>query len=290
VLRRFFAPGKVVLLGEYAVLDGAPALVAAVDHGVACEVREGPMHIETPAGTDDRFARPALAEVSAPAAHYRFVDAPPATTADKPGLGGSAAATVVALLAGSTLAGRPLSPEELHRLGHAVHHRVQGSGSGIDVAAAAHGGFLRFEASPGGPTVRPTTPHPLHLVYSGTSAATGPRVQRYRALADRTAFVRDSTALVDADLPLPEALRAGYALLVAMAERAGVDYLTPGLQRLCALAEAHGGGAKPSGAGGGDIAVAAFDDPEAASAFHAAVRAEGFVTIPAGVAPGAREA
>jgi len=27
------APGKVVLLGEYAVLDGSPALVVAVDSG-----------------------------------------------------------------------------------------------------------------------------------------------------------------------------------------------------------------------------------------------------------------
>ena len=55
------APGKLFLVGEYAVLDGAPAVVAAVDRGVRCEAWPGGegLRIETPTG-DDRFARPAL--------------------------------------------------------------------------------------------------------------------------------------------------------------------------------------------------------------------------------------
>jgi hypothetical protein len=59
---RLCVPGKLVLLGEYAVLDGAPAVVLAVDRGVVVEGAPGGggLHIETPDG-DDRFVRPALA-------------------------------------------------------------------------------------------------------------------------------------------------------------------------------------------------------------------------------------
>ena len=57
MLRRIQVPGKLVLIGEYAVLDGAPAWVAAVDRGVTCEVWEGE-GIEVP--QDDRFVRAAL--------------------------------------------------------------------------------------------------------------------------------------------------------------------------------------------------------------------------------------
>ena len=45
------APGKLVLVGEYAVLDGAPAIVAAVDRGVRCVLSPGDA-VETPAADD----------------------------------------------------------------------------------------------------------------------------------------------------------------------------------------------------------------------------------------------
>ena len=35
------APGKIVLAGEYAVLDGAPAIVLAINRGVECEIAKG---------------------------------------------------------------------------------------------------------------------------------------------------------------------------------------------------------------------------------------------------------
>ena len=286
-MRRFFAPGKVVLLGEYAVLDGAPALVAAVDRGVACEVRPGPFAIVTPPGTDDRFVAPALQAVDAPEATYVFHDAPPQTTRDKPGLGSSAAATVVAMVAGSAMRGERMPPEALHRRAHEVHHRVQGSGSGIDVAAASHGGVIRFE----GGKVTPRPQVAFRVAYSGTSAKTGPRVQRYLAWPDRAGFVQASTTLVDhAHRDLPGALREAGDRLGAMAEAAGIAYWTTGLRRLCHLASVHGGGAKPSGAGGGDIVVAAFPTEGQADAWSDAAAAEGFTMIPTRLAPGAQEA
>mgnify|MGYP002631853697 CR=1 FL=1 len=265
---RVFAPGKLVVLGEYAVLDGAPALVAAVDRGVSCEVEPGD-GIETPG--DDRFVREALK--GAPARLYRFTDWNPVQLSDKPGFGGSAAATVAACLAGH-------GHEDLLERALAVHHRVQGSGSGIDVWASVNGGLRVW------PTGQARASVPLTAVYSGNSAKTGPRVQVYRAWKDRAGFVRDSAALLD--LPLHDALKAGWRLLCSMAKRANLDYATPPLQRIVQLAEDHGGAAKPSGAGGGDVAVALIEDPEARAQFERACALEGFPPIPVQICGGAR--
>lgn len=272
--RTVLAPGKLVLVGEYAVVDGVPAVVIAIDRGVRCRVRpvEGPLRITTPDG-DSRFVAPALE--GAPPAHYAFDAWNPVELPGKPGFGGSAAACVAACVA----AGRPATDAV------AIHHRVQGSGSGIDVLASIHGGMGctghgRWEALP------PVLPA---VVYSGRSARTGPRVQRYLALPDRTAFQRESAAITAAFPADPlAALQASAALLAQMAAQAGLDWLSPGLARIMALATDHGGAAKPSGAGGGDCAVALFPDPDRQEAFSAACLREGLPPISVEVAPGAR--
>jgi phosphomevalonate kinase len=272
------APGKLVLMGEYAVLDGAPALVLAVHRGVGCRVEPGPdrLLIETPGG-DARFVRAALEAVAAAAARYTFFDLDPCHLPGKPGFGGSAAATVAAVLAGGGA-----GPEAF-----AVHHQVQGGGSGVDVAASLHGGLIRFQ---GGRAEPLPVVEPL-VVFSGQSAVTGPRVQRYRealGARDRAAFVQASTELVDhfSTQPLAAMAQAGE-LLADMAQRAGIAYLTPGLARIAALARSFGGAAKPSGAGGGDCAVALLPDPDASRAFVGACDAEGLVVISVRPAPGA---
>jgi phosphomevalonate kinase len=285
------APGKLFLVGEYAVLDGAPAVVAAVDRGVLCEATPGgrALSIETPAG-DDRFARPALEAAGAPAGRYRFLDWNPVGLPDKPGFGGSAAATVAAMVAGRAAAGRPpLVPGALSAAAIAVHFAVQGSGSGLDVAASALGGVHRLRPAPGGPPeAAPLPSPPLIAVYSGRSARTGPRVARYLGWRDRAEFVAASEALVAAFPADPiRAMREAYLLLKAMAARADVDYDTPALARIAELARGLGGAAKPSGAGGGDVAVAILPDPEATAAFAAACAAEGLPPIPLSVAPAA---
>lgn len=269
------APGKLVLLGEYAVLDGAPALVLAVHRGVGCTVEPGGDGVELLTPGDDRFARAGLDAVRAPPGRYRFYDLDPLALEGKPGFGGSAAAAVAAVIAGGGL-----GPEAF-----AVHHRVQGGGSGVDVAASLHGGLIRFE----GGKARPLAAVEPAVVFSGRSASTGPRVRTYRAWSgDRDAFVTASRALVDAFPRDPVGVfeRAG-ALLARMAHDAGIDYLTPGLQQIATLAREHGGAAKPSGAGGGDCAVALFYDQQTRRDFELACRARGFFVIPVRSAPGA---
>jgi mevalonate kinase len=258
-------------------VDGGGALVAAVDRGVRCEVHPADvLRIETPG--DDRFVRAALE--GAPPARYVFSDWNPVHLPprdgqpQKAGFGGSAAATVVATLA----AGFP--PERAF----AVHRAVQGGGSGVDVHASIHGGVTPF---PSGPAI--ASP-PLLAVWSGRSASTGERVKRYLSWPGRADFVERSRALVAAFPSDPtRVFEEAYALLCAMAAEAGVDYDTPEHQHIVALARRHGGAAKPSGAGGGDIAVAIVPDPERRAAFAADCLAAGLDPIEVRIAGPAGE-
>ena len=290
-VRRDRAPGKLVVLGEYAVLCGGQALVVAIDRGVCCTVHPPPegsadrVDIQTP-DDDTRFVAPALQ--SAAPGRYTFASWNSVTLddpADKPGFGGSAAACVAACLA----AGR--SPVDAFQ----IHHRVQGSGSGIDVAAAIHGGALRFRVGPHGVEVQPITIALPQVLWSGQSARTGPRVEAFLAWADAhpveaRGFVAASDTLIDLYPREPVAvLQAACELIDATLRRAGVDYLSDGLRTIASTARRHRGAAKPSGAGGGDCALASFDSPRDADEFARECAALGYPTIPCALASGASE-
>lgn len=279
------APGKAVVLGEYAVLDGAPALVAAIDIGVTCTITPAPSVCTSSVVGDTRFVDAALAQAGAPPAHYAFGLWRPPSIPGKPGLGGSAAATVVAVAASLDL-DAPWDREAIRRVATRVHRAVQGSGSGIDVAASCHGGLLRFAGHEHPPRAVQPPPGELRLIWSGTSAQTGPRVERYRAWRTRRAFVDAMTQTLSAFSTEPvRAMREQWSLLTAMAADADLPYRTPALDRIVALAQEAHGAAKPSGAGGGDIAIAWLPDPELASVFDDRCEAEGFPILRASIDP-----
>ena len=89
------APGKLVLAGEYAVLDGGTAIVMAINRGVQCSILPG-SGISTP-NADQRFVFPQLKDHQRKA-HYQFTNWNPVKnipSTSKPGFGGSAAACFV---------------------------------------------------------------------------------------------------------------------------------------------------------------------------------------------------
>jgi phosphomevalonate kinase len=276
------APGKVVVLGEYAVLDGAPAIVAAIDRGVRCAVSTAPTLAVTTPG-DNRFARAALEQLAAPPGHYAFsawnpVDA--LVGAEKPGFGGSAAAVTAACLA----AGFQGSAHELFDCAQRIHHAVQGSGSGIDVAASVYGGVIEFESG----RVRAAASPEFCLVWSGHSAQTGPRVAAYLSLRERDTIAARSRELVHRFPAEPiDVLREARRWLHRELRAAGIEWETPALGQIADLAEQYGGAAKPSGAGGGDCAIAIFPDPDGEFEFLNACERLGFCPIPAKVSTGA---
>jgi phosphomevalonate kinase len=230
---------------------------------------------------------------------------------EKPGLGGSAAATVVALRATCAAQGQTLPPLEALPLAYAAHWIEQGgSGSGGDVAASALGGAQRvrvghaWESADGlsGASAhaiigaRPLEAVPVALpddllvlaVYSGRSADTRALVGAVRrfARAEPARWGRLADGISGAALLLAEALdaaardeqaaprdaareaiRRAAAAMTDLGAAASCPIVTPALSRICALAEAAGCAAKPSGAGGGDCAVVlCFGEAEVARA------------------------
>jgi phosphomevalonate kinase len=274
------APGKLFVMGEYAVLNGGDAIVAAVDHGVRCCIQSG-SGISTPDG-DTRFAEAALKQAQAPSRHYEFSVWNPLSIGHKVGLGGSAAAVVAAFGAARLAQGERMNEADLAPA-KAAHFQVQGSGSGRDVMASYYGGLSRFC----GEDRRGLAPIPLTVIHSGQAARTGPRVQAYQALGAQPAFLQEAAVLVDAFENEPvEALLAYGQLLHVLSQRTDFCYLTDAHAEIIALSRHYGGGAKPSGAGGGDIAVALIPDKSARTAFVAACASKGLVEVPVGLAPG----
>jgi len=214
------APGKVILVGEYAVLDGAPALAMGVDRRVNAHWhprKSGGIELDLPPLTDKPLTLP-LGEsdwtravgdhqshlCSALGALQRLIEhgepawlAGPSTlhvdsralyadTAAKLGLGSSAAvAAVVAGMAMRSRHGKAPAPADLHAVVRALPSHVQGSG--LDLAAVIHGGVIEYRlgsASPHPPTWG-AVPWPDSLsgliVWSGETASSSNFVARYQA-------------------------------------------------------------------------------------------------------------
>jgi phosphomevalonate kinase len=260
------APGKAFLSGEYAVLQGAPAVVVAVNRHVRARLVAGPVPELSPFLTELLRRRPAPPDTY-PVADSSALDAPDGT---KLGLGASAAVTVAA--AGTLLAreGRPLHDArvraELVRLCVASHRAAQGGrGSGGDVAASVHGGVVRVALRGAEVEVTPTAvpaDFTLRLFRLGRSVST-PEMLRYVETLASSESLRHA-ALMDSLVSAAEAfgrdpidsLRTQLRRLTALGVAAGVEMVPRAGWALAAAAEAVGGAAKPSGAGGGDLAVA----------------------------------
>jgi phosphomevalonate kinase len=222
------APGKLFVLGEYAVLDGCPAVVAAVDRflEVALDgngrdgltrIRSGTAHVEFPTGAPPdetgpwRFVleafrsslrqNPELADRSFAIDIVSRLDTHRGT---KAGLGSSAAVTVGLMAAMSAATGQRLSGvDDRDRLFAAAldaHRRVQGAlGSGADVAASTYGGLILFQPHDGSAEINPLTlPADTHFLAASTGepASTTDLVSQYRQKQNGKAAIR--TAFVEA--------------------------------------------------------------------------------------------
>jgi len=171
--RSVSAPGKLFLSGEYAVLWGGAALLAAVGPRMAGWVKsrsDGEVHLVTGAGRlrgrttplGVNWAGPvpapflfaargvdeALRAHGAEALGFELVLAPPAPTAggEKLGMGGSAQAAVLAVEMSRFALESSFEPLKVALLAHA---KAQvGAGSGGDVAAVYAGGIVRYRRYP----------------------------------------------------------------------------------------------------------------------------------------------
>lgn len=227
------APGKFFLLGEYAVLDGCPAVVAAIDRHVEVQLQphtrgrlvridslecgaaefnaahppaiEGSLRFVIAAFRAVLSARPELGRSGCTLSIKCSMAGPGGT---KIGLGSSAAVTVATTAALLASTGASVQPHDLFATALEAHRAAQdGVGSGADVAASVYGGLIRFQ--PCAPLLPAVTalalpPHTKLLVaWSGESASTAGLVKRYLtacngSAAARAAFVAATRGCVDA--------------------------------------------------------------------------------------------
>ncbi len=277
------APGKVFLIGEYAVLDGAPAVVAAVSRVAVGQFVPG---IEPESLFVAEAVNAALAGIgdrarALPAGSVLIDTSAFSQDGKKLGLGSSAAVAAASVAAVMELSGLPVMDNRdlCFSLAERAHRTAQGgAGSGADVAAAVHGGVVMYRRPPGGyPVVeKMRLPANLHLVVfaEGSSAATTDMLRIVQAFADRDpdGYARVMHPLRERAELFVEALAAGSVDdmltaardygdgLLELGGRAGTPIVTPRFEIAADLATNLGGVAKPSGAGGGDVGIALFGD------------------------------
>lgn len=279
------ARGKVILVGEHAVVHGAPAVAVAISRGARARAEPAErdeLHIaawglSVSPDEESELARAFRAVLDeTPGPRPVRVDL---STNLPPGAGlGCSAALGVATV-------RALDPDATHevQVARAMQwERVfHGTPSGVDAEVAASGGCIFFRV--GAPVERIALRAPLVLCVgdSGRASSTGAMVAAVRARPDgeREEIFGELESLAhEARAVLAQgASGLGGVLSRAHAALGRLGVSTPTLDAMCRTAERAGAlGAKLTGAGGGGCVVALVDGAETARSVVRAWRRDGF--------------
>jgi phosphomevalonate kinase len=264
-----WAPGKIVISGAYSVLEGAPALVGAVDrYVVADSSRRSAIVSEEVLAAYRSGAIDIVPWFDAAGLRTRLPDG----TTRKIGLGSSAAILVASITA--VFSNRISDEAELRRavmpVALAAHREAQPLGSGVDVAASVHGGIVQcLRHEDGSLDVSPAS-LPEGLVFEvftcPVASSTGQLLEKIETFkqADPTTYrthmdvamagARDAAATQDADAFI-KAVSVQVEALGTLGRAAGAQIVIRAVAELHGLAAQEGAVFGPSGAGGGDIAL-----------------------------------
>lgn len=316
------APGKLVVLGEYAVLRGAPAMALAVDR--YCHAEIGPSedahcHLLSRIGEDHTASFSTemcsgfglVDEVikSLPeASPWRgTLDSRELFSGDiKLGLGSSSAALTSWAGAWRIFSGKSSLEANSDTLKTLVglHRAIQGgAGSGVDVAASLFGGVIRYQllelSEPSVSVARLPNSVGFVGVFTRSAAATPDYLARYDAwcetapveaiaqidvLTEITQSGIDAAAGDDVDGFLTAIIDYGRCL-EQLGERIGVDIVTSEHRKVTRQAEQLNIAYKVSGAGGGDLGLAFSADSVALEKFKKSIEPN-FEVIEFSIDPG----
>lgn len=267
------APGKLMLLGDHAVVYGYPCLVTAVDKRLYVEaeiINAENDDIITPQVKESRFVLESIAYFKE---QFQIKESVRIKTkgdfSHQVGLGSSSAVTVATFKALSLLFHKEITNKELFKMSYQVNLLIQGVGSGFDIAAATYGETLEYVM--GGKVIEPLHIKSLPLVvgYSGLKADTPFYIRRVAEAfkskkEEMERIFKSIQTLVESakkglqagDLPdVGRCMNENQKLLIQL----GVS--TPKLDDMITSAVNAGAyGAKLSGAGGGDCMIALVDE------------------------------
>jgi mevalonate kinase len=290
------APGKIFLVGEYAVLDEGSAVVAAIGRYARAQfIPRAQSMLPLVAEVVER-AKEHLDDVTAALPSGAVLVGTNDFELGCPagGLGSSAAIAVAAAASVYESLGLDLDEHkaEILAVADAGRRASQGNiGSGADTVAAAYGGVIEVARSKGAaPLLRNlAVPAGLHIVLftAGPSISTKEMMAGLRAYAEREkvafdraiANLRDIAQRFVGEMAASSATGAVRAAgeygeeLAKLALAAEVPIVSHDFAHAANLAREFGGIAKPAAAGGGQIGVALFATPEAAGLFRRACAA-----------------
>ncbi|MDH3533523.1 MAG: hypothetical protein OEO82_11385 [Gammaproteobacteria bacterium] len=299
------APGKIVVCGEYAVLDGAPAICMAIDRRARASAWQSDAQYHT-------VSAPGFAAVCgkflATAGHFEWLEAgddfalvehvwmsanlklsgslalkldtrafADAASGRKMGIGSSAALTVALTAALHEFAGKAA---DIALVASAAHRRLQGgAGSGIDVRCSQHGGVIEFRMhSDACKPLRWPEDLAFAVLWSGVSASTRTKLAELCARSPRPARAALAVAAERAaaswaggsTASILKEMRAYTEALRSFSVDHDLGIFDAGHAE---LADAATGDVvyKPCGAGGGDVGIVlAHSEDDIASFISAA--------------------
>ncbi|MBL8636704.1 MAG: diphosphomevalonate decarboxylase [Myxococcales bacterium] len=285
------ACGKVILLGEHAVVYGVPALCGALQGGVEVEAIPGEGRLLVP---EWDVATPPLAELLHPPTdavlsslslalraivEHSFVAVGRTLSASElpynfvarfaiptgAGLGSSAALSVALVRAVDRVASLNLRESDVDAAAFAAEKVFHGSPSGLDHTVAQRGGFGLFRRGQGLTPVMDSPPLKLCIGHTGKARDTKGRVARVAELnrenPELTApiFARIGALVGEAveALSRRDLAQLGRAMNENQALLRQLDVSCEEIERVCQLAlDAGALGAKLTGGGGGGCVVA----------------------------------
>jgi mevalonate kinase len=276
------APGKLIILGEHAVVYGKPAIAIAIDRRMRCALSRSSETVLNGRQFDaDKhpYLKQMMKQCPFPVRIETESAIPPGS-----GLGSSAALSTAFLKALNGLKGNDISDEGLATDAFLTEYEVQGRASPLDTSASTHGmgiavngpketGDHLWDISMKGNT---WSVHDLKIPkmtivvgHTGIHAATGPLVEKVRRYRKKSGFAADIVDEIgNITIEGMDALNKGDIVRLGRLMTEDHKLLSilgvscNELNKLVNASLRYSYGAKLTGAGGGGSMIALTDRPE----------------------------